>query len=165
MVERITELLSSLPAPLAVTLAAMLPILELRGAIPFARVLDLTSGSAYLWSVVGNLVPVPFILWWIEPVTRWAESHWGWLHRLLERLFASTRRRHTTRFERLRDLALVTFVAIPLPVTGAWSGALAAFVFGIDRRRAFGLIALGVMIAGVIVLGVVYGTAAILGAR
>ncbi|HDH27338.1 MAG TPA: ligand-binding protein SH3, partial [Actinobacteria bacterium] len=96
-------------------------------------------------------IPVPFILVFLGPVTEWAEDHWGWLHRILDRLFAHTRRRHTARFDRLRELALVTFVAIPLPITGAWSGALAAFVFGVERRKATLLIAVGVVIAGVTV--------------
>lgn len=140
------------PEPLAVILLAALPVSELRFSIPFAvGVLDMPVVEAFAWSVVGNILPVPFILLFLGPVTGWAERHWGWLHRILERLFAHTRRRHTARFERLRDLALVTFVAIPLPITGAWSGALAAFVFGVETRKATALIAIGVLIAGVLV--------------
>lgn len=163
MRDALTELLDALPPPLAVAVAAMIPILELRGAIPFARFLDLDAGSAYVWAVVGNLVPVPFILWWLGPVTDWAERHWPGLHRFLDRLFEVTRRRHTRRFDRLRDLALITFVAVPLPITGAWSGSLAAFVFGVRRGRAFALIAVGVAIAGVIVTGITYGFTALIG--
>ncbi len=133
-------------------LLAALPITELRLAIPFARgVLEWSLLPALFWSVLGNLLPVPFILWLLGPVTSWAEAHWSWLHRFLERLFSHTRKRHTARFDRLRDLALVAFVAIPLPVTGAWSGSLAAFVFGVERRRALALIAVGVLVAGVVV--------------
>jgi uncharacterized membrane protein len=140
------------PEPLAVMLLAALPVTELRLSIPFARgVLDWSVAPAFIWSVVGNLLPVPFILWWLGPVTTWAERHWSGLHRFLERLFSHTQRRHSTRFDRLRDLALITFVAIPLPITGAWSGSLAAFVFGVERRRALVLIAAGVVIAAVIV--------------
>lgn len=160
--DRLTSLLDALPPPVAVLVAAMLPVLELRGAIPFGRVLGMTAGPAYVWAVLGNLVPVPFILWWLEPVTNWAEHRWPALHRFLQRLFAATRRRHTARFERLRDLALITFVAIPLPITGAWSGALAAFVFGVSKKRALGLIAVGVAIAGVIVSLVTSGVVSVL---
>lgn len=152
MRESIQSWAAGLPAPLAVVLLATLPIFELRLAIPFGRgVLDMTAGPTFLWAVVGNLLPVPFILLLLGPVTEWAERRWSWLHRFLERLYAHSRRRHSARFERLRDLALITFVAIPLPVTGAWSGSLAAFVFGVRRRRAFALIAVGVVIAGVLV--------------
>lgn len=163
MRDALTELLDALPPPLAVAIAAMIPILELRVAIPFARLLDLGPGSAFLWAVAGNLVPVPFILWWLGPVTEWAERHWPWLHRLLDRLFDVTRRRHTRRFERLRDLALIMFVAIPLPVTGAWSGSLAAFVFGVRKMRALALIAIGVAIAGLVVSGITFGFEALIG--
>jgi uncharacterized membrane protein len=143
---------SVLPPELAVIVLAMLPIFELRLSLPFAReVLEMGRPDAYVWSVVGNLIPIPFILALLGPVTAWAERHWDWLHRFLQRLQLRTRVRHSRRFERLRDLALVTFVAIPLPITGAWSGALAAHVFGIGRRKAFALIAVGVMIAGVVV--------------
>lgn len=160
MTDRLKDLLDALPPPVAVVVAAMLPVLELRGAIPFARVLGLGAMPAFVWAVIGNLIPIPFILWWLEPVTNWAEQRWPALHRFLERLFASTRRRHTARFDRLRDLALITFVAIPLPITGGWSGALAAFVFGVERKRALMLIAVGVVIAGVIVSLITSGVVA-----
>ncbi len=141
-----------MPEPVAVVLLAALPITELRLALPFARgVLEWSIPWAFFWSVLGNLLPVPFILWLLGPVTGWAERHWKWLHRILERLFAHTRKRHTAKFDRLRDLALIAFVAIPLPITGAWSGSLAAFVFGVERRRALALIAVGVLIAGIVV--------------
>lgn len=160
--DRLKDLLDALPPPLAVVVAAMLPVLELRGAIPFGRVLGMNAVPAYAWAVIGNLIPIPFILWWLGPVTTWAEERWPALHRFLERLFASTRRRHTARFDRLRDLALITFVAIPLPITGGWSGALAAFVFGVERKRAFALIAVGVLIAGVIVSLITSGVVAVI---
>ena len=143
---------SVLPAQLAVLFLGMLPIFELRLAIPVAReVFQMGPFQAYFWAVVGNLIPIPFILYLLDPVTAWAESHWDGLHRLISRLQDRTRRKHQQRFERLRDLAIITFVAIPLPLTGAWTGALAANVFGIEPKKAFGLIAVGVMIAGVIV--------------
>ncbi|MGZ5384294.1 MAG: COG2426 family protein [Acidimicrobiia bacterium] len=164
MRESIESLIRDFPEPLAVLLLATLPIFELRAAIPFAiGVLDMPAWQAYVLAVVGNLLPVPFILLFLGPVTSWAEDHWSGLHRFLERLFSYTRRRHTDRFDRWRDLALITFVAIPLPFTGAWSGALAAFVFGVERRKAFGLITLGVLIAGVIVTLVVVGGSSLFG--
>ncbi len=162
MTHRLTSFLDFLPPPVAVVVAAMLPLLELRGAIPFGRLLGMAAMPTYLWAVLGNMIPIPFILWWLEPVTAWANRHLPVLSRMLERLFSSTRRRHSGRFERLRDLALVTFVAIPLPVTGAWSGAVAAFVFGVSKRRALTLIALGVAIAGVVVSLVTSGVATVL---
>jgi uncharacterized membrane protein len=152
------------PEPLAVLLLAALPISELRFSIPFAvQAFGMPVVQAFAWSVVGNIIPVPFILLFLGPVTAWAEDHWAWLHRLLDRLFAHSRRRHTARFDRMRDAALVTFVAIPLPITGAWSGALAAFVFGVEPRKATVLISMGVVIAGVIVSVLTIAGVALLG--
>jgi len=150
--DAILHFVQTFPEPLAVVLLAALPVFELRLALPVAvGAFGMTIPEAYVWAVLGNLLPVPFILMLLGPVTIWAEEHWEGLHRFLERLFAHTRRRHSERFDRLRDLALITFVAIPLPITGAWSGALAAFVFGVESKRAMLLIAIGVMIAGVVV--------------
>ncbi|MFQ5947560.1 MAG: COG2426 family protein [Acidimicrobiia bacterium] len=152
MRDAIVEWVEGLPAPLAVLFLAILPIIELRGAIPAARsVFDMAPVPAYWWAVLGNLLPVPLILWLLPPVAGWAERHWSWLDRLISRLSSYTERRRSARFERLRDFALVSFVAVPLPVTGAWSGALAAYVFGVPRHRALALIAAGVLISGVIV--------------
>lgn len=151
-----------LPEPVAVILLAMVPIFELRGALPFAReILGMSALSSFSWSVIGNAIPVPIILWLLPPFTEWAERHWKALHRFLDRLHAYTEQRHSARFERLRDLALITFVAIPLPITGAWSGSLAAVVFQVPKRRAIPLIFLGIIIAGLIVtmLVEVYGWA------
>jgi len=152
MREAILDWAETLPGPVAVFITAMIPILELRAAIPLGRsFFDMGAVETYFWAVLGNLAPVPFLLWLLPPVAGWAERHWGWLHRVIERLSTYTERRHSKRFERLRDYALITFVAIPLPVTGAWSGSLAAYVFGVRRGRALLLITIGVLIAGVIV--------------
>ena len=141
-----------LPTPLLVVLLAMIPIVELRGSIPVALALfEMGRFEAFAWSVIGNMAPVPIILWLLPPVMRWADDHWKWLHRVISRLHSYTERRHSARFDRLRDLALITFVAIPLPITGAWSGSLAAHVFEVPKKRAIPLIFVGVLIAGVIV--------------
>jgi uncharacterized membrane protein len=164
MRDAITSFVQRFPEPLAVILLAAIPITELRFALPFAaKVLDMSIPQAFVWSVIGNILPVPFILVLLGPFTVWAEDHWSWLRRVLERLFEHTRRRHTARFDRLRDAALITFVAIPLPITGAWSGALAAFVFGVEPKRATVLISIGVLVAGVVVSLLTVGGSALLG--
>lgn len=141
-----------LPEPVLVVLIAMTPILELRGAIPFAQgIFNMTPLAAFWWSVLGNMIPVPIILWLFPGFVDWADEHWPWIHRLMVRLQDRTESRHGGRFEKLRDFALITFVAIPLPITGAWSGSLAAVVFRVPKRRALPLIFVGVLIAGIIV--------------
>jgi len=144
---------------IATLLTSMLPISELRGAIPVAvLVYNMSLWSAFLFSVLGNLIPVIFIIWILDLLINKILIHRIYIfNRFFTWLFEKTRKRHSKKFERWRDLALVILVAIPLPFTGAWTGALAAFVFGIPIKRAFPLIALGVLIAGIIVTSITIG--------
>lgn len=155
MRESLSDAIRALPLPdeVLVVILAMVPIIELRGAIPLALgVFEFGRLEAYALGVFGNLIPVPIILWAFPPFLRFTERHVVWLHRLLSRLQESTERRHSRRFDRWRAAALVSFVAIPLPITGAWSGSLAAIVFNVPKKKALPLIALGVLIAGIVVL-------------
>lgn len=142
-------------------LVAMTPVGELRVALPLAMVhYKMPLAVAFPLVVVGNMLPVVGIVYLLEPVSTFLSKHSRLMERFFEWLFHHTRKRHSHRFETGRDIALVTFVAIPLPVTGAWSGALAAFVFGIPPRRSIPLILLGVIGAGIIVtILVLTGTA------
>ena len=143
--------------PVAVALISALPIVELRGGVPFGRlVLEMGSLSTWVWAVVGNLAPLPLVFWLLGVVDRYCTLHrLAWLRRVLDRLYAHTRRRHSARFVRLRDVALLVVVSIPLPLTGGWSGVLAAYVFGVPIRRATWLIATGVAVAGTAVVALV----------
>lgn len=136
---------------LVVLVVAALPISELRGAIPLAMgVYGFDPATAYLLGVFGNLVPVPILLRFLEPITALLRRS-AILDRCMSWLFARTRRRHSALIERLGAIALVLLVAVPLPATGAWTGALIAHLFGIPFRYAFPLIGLGVCIAGILV--------------
>ncbi len=144
--------LTNIPSELATFVLAMLPIFELRGALPIAlEVYHLPPGSAFLWSVLGNIFPIIFILYFLDVVSSFLSQRFSFFKKFFTWLFERTRRNHNGRFEKWGSLALITFVAIPLPLTGAWTGAVAAFVFGIPTKRALILISLGVIIAGVIV--------------
>lgn len=132
-------------------LIAALPIGELRAAIPLALVqYEMSPLWAYFLGVVGNVLPVPFLLLLLGKASELLRRV-SIFNRLLTWLFAYTQRRHSALFNKLGAFGLVIFVAIPLPATGAWSGSLAAFLFGVPFKYALPLIALGVMIAGVIV--------------
>lgn len=156
MLDSLYDAVRGLPPALAVLLVAMVPIAELRGAIPLGVLaFDEPAVRTAAVAVVGNLVPVPVILWALEPVSGWLRHRSKLADRFFTGLFAYTRRRHQARFERFEDLALLLFVAVPLPFTGAWGGALAAFVFGIPFRRAFPLIAAGVVVAATVVTALV----------
>lgn len=131
---------------------AALPVSELRGAIPLAIVrYEMSPLLAYGLGVLGNLLPVVPLLLLLERLVK-ILSRWPVFQELFAWLFARTRRRFSRAVERLGALALVLIVAVPLPMTGAWTGCLVAFLFGLPWRQAFPLIALGVLIAGVIVM-------------
>lgn len=144
---------------LIILLTSMLPIIELRGTIPVAiAVYNMPVWSAFLLAVLGNLIPVIFIIWILDLLINKFVIHKIYIfNRFFKWLFERTQKKHSKKFERWRDLALIILVAIPLPFTGAWTGALAAFVFGIPIKRAFPLIALGVLIAGAIVTIITLG--------
>lgn len=132
--------------------SAMTPVGELRLAIPLALgKLGLGWPEAYFLSVLGNLIPVVFLLLFLEKASVWLSRHSHLFHKFFQWLFTRTRNRISGRYQTYGYLALVIFVAIPLPLTGAWSGAAAAYLLGIPFGRAFGLIALGVAMAGVVV--------------
>lgn len=147
------DLFSSFPPELATLLIAMLPIAELRAALPIAlTVFKMSVWSAFFWSIIGNLLPVALLLYILGPLSCWLEQH----SRVGNRFFSWLARRTQKRFEKSKTrhgslIALIFFVAIPLPITGAWTGALAAYLFGIPVKRAFAAISVGVLIASVIV--------------
>lgn len=142
-----------MPAELIIFLISMLPISELRGAIPLAvSVYNMSVWQAFIWSVLGNLFVTVFVIWILDLLINKFLVHRIYiLNRFFTWLFERTQRKHSKKIEQWGDLALLIFVAIPLPGTGAWTGALISFVFGIPLRRAFPVISLGVIIAGVIV--------------
>lgn len=139
-------------------LMAMAPVVELRGAIPFGVSLGLGIWPAFLAAVVGNLIPVPFIIIYIRRVFAFLRRKLPRLDALVDRL---ERKAHLKGdlVTRYGFLGLCVLVAIPLPGTGAWTGALVAAFLDMRLRRAMPAIALGVVIAGVVVslltLGVV----------
>jgi uncharacterized membrane protein len=126
------------------------PISELRGAIPVAMIeFNFPWYYAFLLAVIGNLLPVPVILLFLDSITRLL-SRIGFFSRLIQWIFKHTRRRGKI-IERYGWIGLILFVAIPLPITGAWTGSLAAVLLGIKFKHAFLSILVGIVIAGIIV--------------
>jgi len=145
--------------PLAIAAISTLPIVELRGAVPVGHILyetgkmdqtDKVKTSLWIFaaSVAGNMIPIPLILLLLGPVSdylmrfRTGKKFFDWL-------FARTRKK-SANIEKYEALGLTVFVAIPLPITGGWTGAIAAFLMGTSFWHALLCILLGVMIAGVI---------------
>ncbi len=148
LIEAVMSYAPSLPA--ATVILATLPILELRGALPVALLAPnpMSIWTAYPLAVLGNMLPIPFIIWFLEPATNFVRR-WKIGDRFVEWLFARTRRKGKN-IEKYEMWGLVMFVAIPLPVTGAWTGSMAGHLFGLKKHKTFIACLLGVCIAGVI---------------
>lgn len=137
-------------------LVSMIPVVELRGAIPFGVGLGLSHWTAFFASVTGNLIPMPFIIVYIRRILQWLRTRSAGLNRLAARL---EERAHLKgeMVSRFHMLGLCIFVAIPLPGTGAWTGALAAAFLDMRLRNALPAICLGVLLAGFAVTAITYG--------
>jgi uncharacterized membrane protein len=143
-------------------LVAAAPVSELRGAIPLAiGVFHFSAIKALLLSVVGNIAPVLPLLYFWHKLSKVLSQHLYWANRFFSWLFERTRVRHTQLFTAMGVIGLFIFTAIPLPLTGAWSATIAAFIFDLPLRKSFYAISLGVITAGCIVLIATLGIAAI----
>lgn len=149
MTELITAFLAGVPAKIKVLLLAAIPVTELRVAIPMGLALGVSPLENYFYAVVGNMLPVVPIFLFLRPFIALC-SRIPALDRLLQRIFARTRR-HSDRLEKYGAIGLAIFVGVPAPGTGAWTGSLLAFLFGIRFIYAFPAIMLGVSMAGLIV--------------
>ena len=129
------------------TLVSMLPVVELRGGIPFGVSAGLPVWAAFLAAVIGNLIPVPFIIVYIRRVFQWMRKKLPRLNSLVDAL---ERKAHLKgeKVTKYKYLGLIILVAIPLPGTGAWTGSLAAAFLDMPLRRAIPSIIAGVFIAG-----------------
>ncbi len=134
---------------LYVFLISMIPVVELRGAIPIGLALDLDPLACYILCVVGNMIPVPFIILFIRKVFAWMKEKSQWMARIADKL----ERKGMDKADRVlkyEKLGLYLFVAIPLPGTGAWTGSLIAALLDIRLKSALPMVFLGVCTAGAI---------------
>ncbi len=152
MMQAILTNLSFLPKELVITIIAALPVLELRGAIPIGLSMGLEVKRVVFFSIIGNLIPIIPILFLLEPVSAYLRK-FCLFKKFFDWLFERTRRRSDL-IEKYEFLGLILFVAIPLPITGAWTGCVAATMFKIRLRYAILAITLGVVIAACIVTAV-----------
>lgn len=134
----------------------MVPVLELRAAIPVGCSLGLNAWQCAVAAIIGNMIPVPFIILFIRRIFDFMRKHWKKLGRLADRLEEKAEKKKPL-VQKYAILGLTLLVAIPLPGTGAWTGALVAAMLDIRLRRAIPCILLGVIIAAVIVTMVAYG--------
>jgi len=144
-------------------LLAMTPINELRGTIPLALAhFHFSPLKTLLLAYLGNILPVFFLLWFWPNLAQLLMKKVSFINRILLWLFERTRERIYNKYQVYGNLALVLFVAIPLPITGAWTGSIAAWLLGVPYWKSIGLIFLGVVISGLIVTLLSLGVASLL---
>ena len=141
-------------------LVSMVPVVELRGGIPFGTALGLDPVSAAVASILGNLVPVPFIILFIRHIFDWLRRYDK--PRTLVEKFEKKAHLKSKNVIKYQTFGLCLFVALPLPGTGAWTGALIAAILDMRLKRAMPSIILGVIIAATIVTCVTRGVVAAL---
>jgi uncharacterized membrane protein len=158
----IVELLKSsdIGKMLITLVVSLLPVIELRGAIPIGVAMGLDHIVSMVVSVIGNMLPIPFIIVFARRVFAWMQKKSRQLARIAEKLENRAKAKSAALYKG-EIIGLVIFVAIPLPGTGAWTGALIAAILGIRLKAALPAIAAGVLVAGFLVLGITYGFTAI----
>ena len=141
-------------------LIAMVPVLELRAAIPAGVIAGLNLQAVLAAAIMGNLLPIPFIIVFIRKIFKWLQSKSPRLANIVAKLEAKADKKKD-KVLKYEFWGLMLFVAIPLPGTGAWTGALIAAMLDMQLKRAFPAIAVGVLTAAIIVTAATYGVAAL----
>lgn len=150
---------NKMPEELIVFIVSLFPILELRGGLIAAKLLGLNLVPAFIICYIANMLPIPFILLFIRKIFQFLRDKrfWG---KVINKLEVRSMRKSET-VKKYRGWGLLLFVAIPLPGTGGWTGALIAALIDMRIRTATLIIAVGVFIAGVIMSILMYGLPAI----
>ena len=149
-----TNLSGILSEELIVFVVSMMPILELRGGLIASALFKIPMIKAVIICVIGNLIPIPFILAFITPIFNWLKKT-KWIKPKLEKLEEKSMGKSET-IQKYEFIGLMLFVGIPLPGTGAWTGALIASLLNIRIKKAFPAIICGVLIATVIMCNISY---------
>jgi len=143
-------ILSRIPHELLVIIVSALPLAELRGGIPIGIVVfQLAWYEVFILAIIGNLLPVPFLLLFSRKMVEFSRRIP--IANKLTALLVKHAQHHTPSVERYERIGLVVFVGIPLPWTGAWTGAIVASMLGMKFKQGFLSIFIGVLVSGVIV--------------
>lgn len=152
--EKILDWFTSFPAVWAVLLSSVLPVIELRGAIPLGIGMGMGLWETFILAYVGSCLPVPLLIFFFKPIMAWLRGtkifrpFAEWLHRRTER--------RSTKMRRYSLLGLFIFVAIPIPTTGVWTGSMIASFLNIRAKHAIPVIMAGNLVAGILVLTISY---------
>jgi len=144
--------MQTIPRELLVFFAAMLPIGELRAGIPLGLLLGMPGEAVFFWAELGNILIILLVLKALGPISAWLMKHSKWCDRVFTKLFHHTRTKHSAKMEKMGEVFIVLLTTIPLPGTGAWTGALLAFLFNVPYWRAILLIFIGNILCGILLL-------------
>ena len=150
-----TNTLSFMPKEVIIFIISMVPILELRGGLVAASLLKIGLFKAIIICILGNLVPTPFIIFFIKPIFNWMKKT-KLLRPIVEKLEKKSMAKSND-IKKYEFWGLALFVGIPLPGTGAWTGALIASLIEMDIKKAFAAIGVGLVIATIIMSTISYG--------
>ncbi len=151
----VTFFQDKIPNELTVFIISLLPVLELRGGLIAAKLLDINIVRAFIVCYLGNMLPIPFILLFLRKIFDWMRKSKR-LGKIVGKLEHKAEK-HRKTIDKYGAWGLLVLVAIPLPGTGGWTGALVAEIMDIKFKKALPIIALGVLIAGFIVGALFYG--------
>ena len=165
LIDILINYFSGYPAPLAIVILSMLPITESRATVPLAMTYyHLSPVAAIIYSVIGGAITTIILINILDWLTVFLMKHFKFFDRFFAWLFKRTRSRFVTKYEKYGLLALVLFVAAPIPGSGVWAGSLAAYLFNIDKKKSFIFIVIGAIIASSLVALVMVGSLATIGA-
>lgn len=142
---------------LIVFIISLLPLLELRGGLIAASLLGVKPLVGYIVSIIGNVIPVPFILLFINKILGWMRNSKIKFFNKVASWLDKKAKKNKEKIEKYGYWGLVLFVGIPLPGTGAWTGCLAASVLEMNRKKSFFAVMLGVILASIIMMIISYG--------
>ena len=140
---------------LIIFIISLMPILELRGGLIAAAVLEVNMWRSFIICFIGNIIPIPFILWFITPIFDKLKK--TKLFREIVNKLENKAMKKKDKIEKLEYIGLLLFVGIPLPGTGAWTGSLIASLLNMDKKKSLLYAILGVILAGIIMMIVSYG--------
>lgn len=155
LVQKIVELFGGLGKEIIVFIVSLLPILELRGGLIAASILDIDFLPAYIISILGNILPIPLVLLFLERIFNWLKK-FNWSKKVIIKLENKILLKKS-QIEKYGYLGLLLFVGIPLPGTGAWTGSGLAVLLHLDKKKSFIYIILGVIMASIIMSLLSYG--------
>lgn len=148
-------MLDFIPVAFRILILSAIPILEQKAAIPVGIIAGLPIWEVYILTLIGAIIPSPFIIWFIEHIFEFLRRY-PTMNKIITKLETKTRGK-SGRIEKYKLLGLMMFVAIPLPGTGVWTGSLAVVLLGLDKKKAILAVFVGAVICGLIILAFTSG--------